>query len=137
MLMLTRRQMGGFSGADLAIAVSKAGGLGQIGAVFDMDELKGNLEKVERTLDSSEGVLPVGVGYVGPLLVCSHDDVVLIVQCASLRDQAQRGDTRLQALPTSRHLVVRRPRIGRLRNLGGAHPSCVATFDDLGSSWLC
>lgn len=56
--------MGGFAGADLAIAVSKAGGLGQIGAVFDMQELAQNLEKVERTLDSSGGVLPVGVGYV-------------------------------------------------------------------------
>lgn len=54
--------MGGFAGGDLAIAVSKAGGLGQIGAVFDMQELKGNLEKVEQTLSSSDGVLPVGVG---------------------------------------------------------------------------
>lgn len=55
-------QMGGFAGADLAIAVSNAGGLGQIGAVFDMKELSTNLEKVEQTLNSSEGVLPVGVG---------------------------------------------------------------------------
>lgn len=62
--------MGGFAGADLAIAVSQAGGLGQIGAVFDMDELATNLEKVERTLDSSSGVLPVGVGYVSPMHQC-------------------------------------------------------------------
>lgn len=55
--------MGGFAGADLAIAVSQAGGLGQIGAVFDMEALKADLEKVERTLDSSHGVLPIGVGY--------------------------------------------------------------------------
>lgn len=64
--------MGGFAGADLAIAVSKAGGLGQIGAVFDMKELATNLEKVEQSLPSSDGVLPVGVGYAALHLASAH-----------------------------------------------------------------
>lgn len=65
-LPLTVPKMGGFAGSDLATAVSQAGGLGQIGAVFDMEELSGNLEEVEQNLDSSHGVLPVGVGYEQP-----------------------------------------------------------------------
>ena len=55
--------MGGFAGADLAMAVTKAGGLGQIGAVFDMNELTKNLERVEQGTERYGGMLPVGVGY--------------------------------------------------------------------------
>jgi len=55
--------MGGFAGADLAMAVSKSGGLGQIGAVFDMDELTKDLERVEQGMERHGGMLPVGVGY--------------------------------------------------------------------------
>ena len=56
--------MGGFAGADLAIAVSKAGGVGQVGAVFDMNELDDNLTKVDKALGRCNDVLPVGVGVL-------------------------------------------------------------------------
>lgn len=56
--------MGGFAGADLAMAVSKAGGLGQIGAVFDMNELATDLKKVEENMERFDDLLPVGVGYL-------------------------------------------------------------------------
>lgn len=75
--------MGGFAGADLAIAVSKAGGLGQIGAVFDMKELATNLEKVEQSLSSSDGVLPVGVGYAACSLTDIHSHANRAAFCPS------------------------------------------------------
>ena len=56
--------MGFFSGADLAIAVSRAGGLGQIGAVFDMGELDTHLTQVSTSLTRHNGLLPVGVGLL-------------------------------------------------------------------------
>ena len=57
-------QMGGFAGTDLASAVSKAGGLGQIGATNDMDELETWLAQVDGTMDRHNGLLPIGVGFL-------------------------------------------------------------------------
>lgn len=56
--------MGGFALADLAIAVSKAGGLGFIGADGDMSKLSSELSKVEEALDRHNGLLPIGVGLL-------------------------------------------------------------------------
>ena len=56
--------MGGFAGADLAIAVSKAGGLGQIGAVLDMEDLAAQLIKCSEQLERIDELLPVGVGLL-------------------------------------------------------------------------
>lgn len=70
--------MGGFAGADLAIAVSKAGGLGMIGAVFDMQELDDNLIKVEQALGRPNGLLPVGVGLLP--FVTKIDDAIPVLE---------------------------------------------------------
>lgn len=56
--------MGGFALADLAIAVSKAGGLGFVGADGDLANLKTELLKVEQALDRHNGLLPIGVGVL-------------------------------------------------------------------------
>ena len=56
--------MGGFATADLAIAVTRAGGLGFIGAVFDMPALSAELARVEATLKRHNGLLPIGVGLL-------------------------------------------------------------------------
>lgn len=61
--------MAGFAGGDLAAAVTKAGGLGMIGSVFDMDELRMNLTKASQILEQasithSNSTLPVGVSLL-------------------------------------------------------------------------
>lgn len=57
--------MGGFATAELAIAVSKSGGLGQIGSDGSMKNLEVELSKVEKALDRTEkGLLPIGVGLL-------------------------------------------------------------------------
>ncbi|KAK5716185.1 hypothetical protein LTR15_010011 [Elasticomyces elasticus] len=66
--LIINAPMGGHAGADLAIAVSRAGGLGQIGAVFDMVELANHLSKVESALPRHNDLLPVGVGLL-PFIV--------------------------------------------------------------------
>jgi len=61
--------MGGFAGGDLAAAVTKAGGLGMIGGMFNMNKLHDHLAKameilhIDQSLDSSK-TLPVGVGLL-------------------------------------------------------------------------
>ncbi|KAK3715239.1 hypothetical protein LTR37_007206 [Vermiconidia calcicola] len=62
--LIVNAPMGGFAGAELSIAVSKAGGLGQIGAVNDMNNLDSQLDKVDRALDRVDGLLPIGVGIL-------------------------------------------------------------------------
>lgn len=66
--------MGGFAGGALAAAVTAAGGLGQIGAVVDMEELERELALAEDRLSktnsrdndstSSSATLPIGVGLL-------------------------------------------------------------------------
>lgn len=56
--------MGGFAGAELAIAVSKAGGLGQIGGTPDLQDLDTQLSRAQEALDLDDGLLPVGVGLL-------------------------------------------------------------------------
>lgn len=56
--------MGGLALADLAIAVSKAGGLGFIGADGDMTKLSSELSKVEGALQRHNNMLPIGVGIL-------------------------------------------------------------------------
>lgn len=64
--LIINAPMGGFAGADLAIAVTKAGGLGLIGGVFDMVYLAEQLEKAKVSLThlDNSGTLPVGVGLL-------------------------------------------------------------------------
>jgi len=57
--------MGGFAGSKLSVAVSKAGGLGLIGAVNDMPGLSAKLADAESKIDRLEnGLLPIGVGVL-------------------------------------------------------------------------
>jgi nitronate monooxygenase len=63
--------MGGFAGPDLAVAVSKAGGLGFIGAVNDMSLLSSQLQTAaaavredEQLNQHAEKTLPIGVGLL-------------------------------------------------------------------------
>ena len=54
--------MYGAAGADLAIAVTKAGGFGQIAGSTNIEKLEKDLTKVHSTLGSRDGRLPIGVG---------------------------------------------------------------------------
>lgn len=56
--------MGGIAVAELAIAVTKAGGLGQIGAVNDLKDLEVQLQKVDAALSRHNGLLPIGLGLL-------------------------------------------------------------------------
>lgn len=73
--LVVNAPMGGFAGGALAAAVTKAGGLGYIGAVFDMGELERELSLAQESLkdhnknnneetSSSTTTLPIGVGLL-------------------------------------------------------------------------
>lgn len=70
--------MAGSATAPLAIAVTRAGGLGQIGSSNDLSALDAHIttaaNEVERT---SEGLLPIGVGFL-PFLV-ELDEAVAVI----------------------------------------------------------
>lgn len=70
--------MGGIAGADLAIAVTKAGGVGQIGGVPDYEDLSRELEKAESALDRHDGLLPNGVGILS--FAMNRDDVLPVLE---------------------------------------------------------
>ena len=70
--------MGGFAGADLSTAVSKAGGLGLIGAVNDMTDLEQQLQKVESELDRVDGLLPMGVGIL--VFITKIDEAISVLE---------------------------------------------------------
>lgn len=71
--------MGGFATADLAIAVSKSGGLGQIGSDGSMKNLEVELSKVEKALDRTDkGLLPIGVGLLS--FVTERESALQIVE---------------------------------------------------------
>ena len=80
--LIVNAPMGGFAGADLAIAVTKAGGLGQIGAVDNMKALGTQLEQVfdslkdDPQLDCS-ATLPIGVGLL-PYILKIHDALAVL-----------------------------------------------------------
>jgi len=67
--------MSGFAGAELAIAMSKAGGLGLIGAGSDMMD---NLNKAEQALGRYDELLPVGVGLI--LFAVEYDLVTRLLE---------------------------------------------------------
>lgn len=70
--------MAGTAGPEMAIAVSKAGGLGQIGALNDMQELESRLAKVEQSLDRVDGVLPIGVGLL--VFITKIDEAMAVLE---------------------------------------------------------
>lgn len=68
--LIVNAPMGGFAGPTLAAAVSRAGGLGLIGALDNPDTISQQLEKTAELLSASpavhatNGTLPVGVGLL-------------------------------------------------------------------------
>ncbi|RKU49564.1 hypothetical protein DL546_009309 [Coniochaeta pulveracea] len=68
--LVSNAPMSGFAGGDLAVAVARGGGLGQIGFTGTVGGLREELEKVKKNIpvesgnDESTAVLPVGVGFI-------------------------------------------------------------------------
>ncbi|KAF2492732.1 NPD-domain-containing protein [Lophium mytilinum] len=67
--LIVNGPMANVAGGDLAAAVTKAGGLGMIGTMFDMNDYKKNLTKASKLLpqgsiSQSNGTLPVGIGFM-------------------------------------------------------------------------
>ncbi|KAJ5182681.1 hypothetical protein N7492_000297 [Penicillium capsulatum] len=60
------KPMSGVAGSELAIAVTRAGGLGQIGFIDDPRVLEEELERYRLQLDSvkMEDILPIGIGII-------------------------------------------------------------------------
>jgi nitronate monooxygenase len=57
--------MAGSATAPLAVAVTKAGGLGQIGSANDLKALDGHITSASKDLQrTSEDLLPIGVGFL-------------------------------------------------------------------------
>ncbi|KAK5138072.1 hypothetical protein LTR08_005870 [Meristemomyces frigidus] len=72
--------MGGFATAPLAVAVTRAGGLGYIGAVFDLDELSTQLTKASQALTRLDnGLLPIGVGLL-PFVLSNPEAVMALLE---------------------------------------------------------
>ncbi|KAI5358866.1 putative nitronate monooxygenase, aldolase-type TIM barrel [Septoria linicola] len=76
--LIINAPMAGFAKADLAIAVTKAGGLGQIGGNADLEDLDAQLSMVESTLDRINGLLPIGVGLLS--FAMKKDAALALVQ---------------------------------------------------------
>ena len=62
--LIVNAPMAGFAGPDLAAAVTKAGGLGQVGFINDVKQLEQQLVQVSENLPSSKSTLQVGVGML-------------------------------------------------------------------------
>jgi nitronate monooxygenase len=70
--------MAGSATEKMAIAVSKAGGLGQIGSMNDMKTLDAQLAKAEEALDRVDGLLPIGVGLL--LFITKIDEAIPVLE---------------------------------------------------------
>ena len=68
--------MGGYAGADLAMVVSKAGGLGQIGAVDDVNSLRKQLQQVKE----ADCLDKIGVGLLLFVLEKKEDQVMELLE---------------------------------------------------------
>ena len=80
--LIINAPMGGFAGPDLAVAVTKAGGLGQIGAVNDLKQLEAQLFQASEDLRADprfedSKTLPIGVGLLPFIL--KVDDVLPVL----------------------------------------------------------
>lgn len=110
--------MGGFAGGALAAAVTQAGGLGQIGAVYDMAALEQELTLAQERLGSSTTAttatttttLPIGVGLlpfvlkleaVLPVLQKFQPAVIWLFAAKELADYAEWTRQLHAALPHS------------------------------------
>lgn len=100
--------MGGYAGADLAIAVTQAGGLGYVGAGLDLTDLANHLTKAEQALDRYHGLLPIGIGVlpfvsqaedVMPILAKYRPTVVWLFASKELEDYARWAEKIRRAAP--------------------------------------
>ncbi|KAK7190404.1 hypothetical protein DPSP01_005364 [Paraphaeosphaeria sporulosa] len=83
--LLISAPMGGFAWAPLATAVSLAGGLGLIGSLNDMSQLRTQLAEARSTFAASSNAaikdsptLPLGVGILA--FICKIEDVVPVIR---------------------------------------------------------
>jgi nitronate monooxygenase len=71
--------MGGSATAPLAIAVTRAGGLGQLGSDNDLVDLEKQLSTVSKEVDrTSDGLLPIGVGFL--LFIVDINEVMALIR---------------------------------------------------------
>ncbi|GIZ49636.1 hypothetical protein CKM354_001266500 [Cercospora kikuchii] len=114
--LIINAPMGGFAKSSLAIAVTKAGGLGQIGATDDMQDLSLELSKVEQALTrtSNDDLLPIGVGLLSfvtkkeaalPVLKQFKPAVVWLFASHELSDYAEWIKAIREVLPKSKIFV--------------------------------
>lgn len=80
--LIVNAPMGGYAGPDLAAAVSRAGGLGLIGALDNPTTISQQLEKAAQLLSASpavqtsDGRLPIGVGLLLFILAKKRAEVL-------------------------------------------------------------
>jgi nitronate monooxygenase len=81
--LIINAPMAGFAGGALASAVTLAGGLGLIGGLFNVDDVRKELRIASETIAassmlSSSNTLPVGVGFLP--FVLKLDDVLPVIE---------------------------------------------------------
>jgi nitronate monooxygenase len=81
--LIVNAPMAGFAGGNLALAVTLAGGLGMIGGVFNMDDVRKELQIAAEAfkanpVPSASGALPIGVGFLP--FVLKLDDVLPVIE---------------------------------------------------------
>ncbi|RFU34726.1 hypothetical protein B7463_g1649, partial [Scytalidium lignicola] len=81
--LITNAPMAGFAGAELALTVSAAGGIGFIGSANDMRLLEGCLKSATSSLENAKinkpanGTLPIGVGFL--LFAAKLEEAVAVI----------------------------------------------------------
>ena len=81
--LIINAPMAGFAGGDLASAVTLAGGLGQVGCMFSVPDVRAQVELASSTLRSkpefaSSPTLPIGVGFLS--LFTKPEDALPVVE---------------------------------------------------------
>jgi nitronate monooxygenase len=81
--LIVNAPMAGFAGGNLASAVTLAGGLGMIGGLFNMDDVRKELDIAVKALEakpvpSASGTLPIGVGFLP--FVLRLDDILPLIE---------------------------------------------------------
>ncbi|KAF2086199.1 NPD-domain-containing protein [Saccharata proteae CBS 121410] len=81
--LIANGPMAGFAGPELATAITKAGGLGFIGAGYDLAPLPSQFKQAKATLSThpssqNGSKLSIGIGFL--CFACSLDDAVAVVK---------------------------------------------------------
>jgi nitronate monooxygenase len=113
--LIINAPMASFAGPDLAVAVTKAGGLGQIGVVNDITRLEAQLKQAASSLLTeserySSNTLPIGVGLlpfileidsVLPVLAMYNPAVIWLFAAKHTEDYTRFAGKLRQACPNS------------------------------------